>query len=522
MVVPLRDQNGRVRYYLGAQLDVSELVRNSIGLDSLQRLVDRQFAEPDLNDKDKVVAHTDELAEFQQLSETFTPQELQSLLKSQQRQQMDDRVNSGINHSNGQSIRARRSSSKLDQSTGLQGFGSAPPLGFYQNYVLVRPHPSLRILFASPDLRVPGILQSPLMQQIGGSSRVRDDLYHALELGQKVTAKVQWLTKSNHDGRARWIHCTPLISANGLIGVWMVILVDEEEEPPVVQTETQPEPTIIPIRSHDFQESTSWDSAQNNRAQQPQVNDSPSTVDSSQTASSQTPSSQTAFSEMGKPVYEKLPPISKEMPPTVPLPFATAKPKGPSPQISTIDLESEGSSTGWSDPEHPRKSHDALSPSSRHPVRQHYEFLSDFQNFAMAPGPRIAGKAYSINSNSEINNPPPGSNINDDVVGGRCNSISSRGSTSSSRGGGGGDRPLSQRSSIAPPQSQIQPPDLRWRKVDEPKNGEQRRPGTSSTRGSSRTPPINLPGRPSQDSVGRPPVWRTKKSLNPYGYLFND
>ena len=97
-------------------------------------------------------------------------------------------------------------------------------------YLLVRPCPSLRILFASPDLRTPGILQSPLLSRIGGSTRVRDDLAHALDVGRKVTAKVHWLSKGSPKSRARWIHCTPLLGVNDAVGVWMVILVDDEDD----------------------------------------------------------------------------------------------------------------------------------------------------------------------------------------------------------------------------------------------------------------------------------------------------
>ena len=95
---------------------------------------------------------------------------------------------------------------------------------------MVRPYPSLRILFASPDLRIPGTLQSPLLSRIGGSTRVRGDLAHALEVGRKVTAKVQWLSKTATTSQARWIHCTPLLNVNDTIGVWMVILVDDEDD----------------------------------------------------------------------------------------------------------------------------------------------------------------------------------------------------------------------------------------------------------------------------------------------------
>ena len=71
--------------------------------------------------------------------------------------------------------------------------------------------------------------QSPFMNKIGGSSRVQDELTSALAEGRGVTAKVRWVSKAGEDGRNRWIHCTPLIGSNGQIGVWMVVLVDDDQ-----------------------------------------------------------------------------------------------------------------------------------------------------------------------------------------------------------------------------------------------------------------------------------------------------
>lgn len=135
--------------------------------------------------------------------------------------------------------------------------------GVYENYLLVRPYPSLRILFTSLSMRVPGILQSPLLQRVGGLARIRDQLVQALAVGQGVTAKVKWLRVTHrvgsrpprkkmqynhpleaglegddHDaeqpaaapeqlGRSRWLHCPPLVGANGKVGVWVVIVDDE-------------------------------------------------------------------------------------------------------------------------------------------------------------------------------------------------------------------------------------------------------------------------------------------------------
>ncbi len=135
--------------------------------------------------------------------------------------------------------------------------------GVYEHYLLVRPYPSLRILFTSPSMRVPGILQSPLLDRIGGSTRIREQLVEALAAGQGVTAKVKWLNTSrrknkrpaqrkaniNHPleahleadddvdtvpelepaGRSRWLHCTPLAGSKGKVGVWMIVIVDDED-----------------------------------------------------------------------------------------------------------------------------------------------------------------------------------------------------------------------------------------------------------------------------------------------------
>lgn len=100
--------------------------------------------------------------------------------------------------------------------------------GIYENYLLVRPHPSLRILFASPSLRVPGILQSKFMDRIGGSQRVHDELTNALAGSRGVTARIRWISRHDPQGRSRWIHCTPLLGSNGSIGVWMIVIVDED------------------------------------------------------------------------------------------------------------------------------------------------------------------------------------------------------------------------------------------------------------------------------------------------------
>lgn len=103
-------------------------------------------------------------------------------------------------------------------------------------YLLIRPYPSLRVLFASPTMRVPGIVQSPFLHRVCRKNGVRENLAEALREGNKggVTARVRWLHKPSEDGDGpgvtRWLHCTPLIHHTGQVGLWMIVLVRPEAE----------------------------------------------------------------------------------------------------------------------------------------------------------------------------------------------------------------------------------------------------------------------------------------------------
>lgn len=110
-------------------------------------------------------------------------------------------------------------------------------------YLLVRPHPSMRIIFVSPALRIPGLLQSPFLTRIGGPGHVRDGLSEAFESGESVTAKITWLPQGRGEdndysrpssrgsdvGRTRYISCTPLLGSDDRVGVWMVVMVENEQ-----------------------------------------------------------------------------------------------------------------------------------------------------------------------------------------------------------------------------------------------------------------------------------------------------
>lgn len=234
MCAPLCDSRGTIRYFIGAQVDVSGLVKECSDLESLKRVaVAAEQAKSKGEEESIIEAKKDE---FQELSEMLNMQELNTVRRwgGRMHKESHDENTEG----NGQQANWHKPRLLIHDASpdGTRSFSLGRPSGklsgIYENYLLVRPFPSLRILFASPSLRVPGILQSPFMAKIGGSGRVRDELTQALADGRGVTAKVRWVTKQDVEGRNRWIHCTPLIGSNGAIGVWMVVIVDDESSTP--------------------------------------------------------------------------------------------------------------------------------------------------------------------------------------------------------------------------------------------------------------------------------------------------
>lgn len=334
MCTPLLDSMGQIRYYLGAQIDVSGLAKDCSGLESLRRLVDQdeeeqlRRQEDGDTDTDATTRHdsgadvdldavgtatttssvkhptrsTDQKDKLRLLTEMFSRSELETVRRFGGRmhrsQQEQGQHLEAISNWHKPRMVLHDQYEPSPPSSPPQGFGSGGRQGFelsdangnitlsipsppppffssgnsssfgprppaiFENYLVVRPHPSLRILFASPSLRVPGTLQSHLMSRIGGSKRIHEELDNAFAMGQSVTAKVKWIpssglrsttssgalpdnssgstggataTTASHEsvgmeGRPRWIHCTPLLGSNGSVGVWIVVIVDDDSE----------------------------------------------------------------------------------------------------------------------------------------------------------------------------------------------------------------------------------------------------------------------------------------------------
>ncbi|KAJ6178220.1 hypothetical protein N7519_008681 [Penicillium mononematosum] len=226
-IYPLCDNRGKLRYFIGAQIDVSRLVMEGAHMESLQN-IPMQKGNPETGQAIK-----ESKSEFQQLSELLSPQELQNV-REHGGTLFEPIVNKYPNHR----LFLQDSDTESEvhiPSRGPQNPtpGPAPSLslsGVYKRYLLVRPYPPLRILFTSPSLRIPGMLQSSFLNRIGETGAKRDNIVNAMMAGRSVTARIKWMTRFNNQGRYRWIHCTPLLANNGQIGVWMVIVIDDEDE----------------------------------------------------------------------------------------------------------------------------------------------------------------------------------------------------------------------------------------------------------------------------------------------------
>ncbi|KAJ5412595.1 uncharacterized protein N7487_006954 [Penicillium crustosum] len=225
---PLCDSHGRVKYFVGAQIDVSGLAMEGASMESLMELQSKYRD----HDEESIAEppEPEEKDEFQELTELFSPRELSTVQQHGGNLFQPTRSLASPHHPRSwlqPDISLERETEPIrlrDMKSPLLRTSFA---GVYENYLLVRPYPSLRILFTSPALQIPGMLQSPFLSRIGSSSAVKDDLLQAMKVGRSVTARIKWTTRSNPEGRNRWVHCTPLLASNGQVGVWMVVVVDD-------------------------------------------------------------------------------------------------------------------------------------------------------------------------------------------------------------------------------------------------------------------------------------------------------
>ena len=79
MIAPLCDSRGKIRYHIGAQVDVSGLVKDCTDLESLQRLVVQQQEHRQAGNRVNPDSQPEKGDEFQELSEMLNMGELETV-----------------------------------------------------------------------------------------------------------------------------------------------------------------------------------------------------------------------------------------------------------------------------------------------------------------------------------------------------------------------------------------------------------------------------------------------------------
>ncbi|KAL8718740.1 MAG: hypothetical protein Q9225_004158 [Loekoesia sp. 1 TL-2023] len=272
MTAPLYDNKGTVKYFLGAQVDISGLVEEGRGLDSLEKHLAESRRNRDSGRSFANQKHLRALSEFGQLLSADENSVFHGQGHSREGSVKDSEYGGSKNTRGTQGRRdpnarpprrvlGNEDEDEQEKDKNAWVFNSLGPSGklpgVYQNYLLLRPHPSLRIIFVSPALRIPGLLQSSFLSRIGGPAHVRSGLSNAFANGEDITAKVTWLPQGRSDddtsstlasrpgsrndnqstnegysgsggSRTRYISCTPLLGSDDKVGVWMVVMVENE------------------------------------------------------------------------------------------------------------------------------------------------------------------------------------------------------------------------------------------------------------------------------------------------------
>ncbi|KAI9054229.1 hypothetical protein LZ554_001397 [Drepanopeziza brunnea f. sp. 'monogermtubi'] len=270
MCSPLYDDKGIIRYFIGAQVDVTGLVIDGLGIESFRALLHNdevqkmdaslEAANPHLqakfssryqNPKTK-----ESLQRLQELSTMFSQDESDVACKNG-RSCDDSNDGASIRSSVTTSVKTRGQSKRVIGGDEIGPDGNVLNFshlhlknpsprhtnlpGVYKHYLLVRPYPSLQIIFASPTLRLPGLLRTHLFTKLGGPNQTISALEAAFRDGASATAKVLWLPKNTSPGergrgpaevKPRFIRCTPLLGNDDRVGVWMVVLVPVDGESP--------------------------------------------------------------------------------------------------------------------------------------------------------------------------------------------------------------------------------------------------------------------------------------------------
>ncbi|KAH0843299.1 non-specific serine/threonine protein kinase [Fonsecaea pedrosoi] len=281
MIAPLHDDKGNVKYHIGAQVDVTGMVERGKGFEGLKRYLttremerrEREACDNGIGNDNQGLQKSKALAKLRDLSEMFDLEEsvvVRSNGRSTSTSREDDERSVASSRkvprrvfddadatSDGGSEESAEDADKaweLGQS-GRSGLSGKLP-GVYDSYILVRPAPSLRIVFVSSVLRrrVGNIIQHPFLSHVAAPTNTLKGLKESFSVGVPVSAKINLLLEAGNQphgtatrsggrlqdagqGRVCWISATPLLGGDDKVGVWMIVVVENAKVPKITRRE---------------------------------------------------------------------------------------------------------------------------------------------------------------------------------------------------------------------------------------------------------------------------------------------
>ena len=258
LLAPLRDGKVKVRYYLGAQVDCSVLVEGRRGVDGFERLLLKREM---LAREEKRDGKGKALERLRDLSAAFDLEECAVVRSGSRRgstsgvkdtEQTSGKQRRRIVDEDGTGSEEDDPASEVEKGTekwklaGDDKSGRLP--GLYKKYILVRPYPSLRMIFVSQAAQRLGKLQQRhFMAHIAAPSATLAGLKDSFQSGTPVTVKIALMDHAGDSkegtvtgrwgkrgkdpsakGNVCWISATPLLDTDDNTGVWMVVIVDEK------------------------------------------------------------------------------------------------------------------------------------------------------------------------------------------------------------------------------------------------------------------------------------------------------
>ena len=163
MIAPLCDSRGKIRYHIGAQVDVSGLAKDCTDLESLQRLVAQEDSRQDWMHSSDLEQQQEKGDEFKELSEMLNMGELETVRKCggrMHREQQDEEETESAQSSNGHRPRIvlEEPTTVAEQAYATDVRGNGRLSGIYQHggrsslwvgtfadSALVPPHPTIPI-----------------------------------------------------------------------------------------------------------------------------------------------------------------------------------------------------------------------------------------------------------------------------------------------------------------------------------------------------------------------------------------